>query len=59
MTQLLNRNNTDSHHITRNQLSVEIKVNENTIAKSMNSVNTSGSFHYHSAQIYEIWNLMV
>jgi len=33
MTQLLNRNNTESHRTTRNQLSVEIRVNENKMAK--------------------------
>jgi len=33
MTQLLNRNNTDTHLETRNQLSVEIRVNVKTMAE--------------------------
>jgi len=38
MTQLLNKNNTESHRTIRSQMSVEIRVNENTMAKEMNGV---------------------
>jgi len=33
MTQSLNRNNTGNHRKTRNQLQLQIRVNENTMAK--------------------------